>query len=95
MTKTITQENGTLTIIGNNHWIPIEYEMPVYEEEYGPQACFRYKGDIIFLSEFVITPDYLAEYDGIMNYSYFSGLLVKMGEDDNGETAVKVYRFYS
>lgn len=83
-----------LTIIGNNHLIPLEYKKPEWSKE--EELSFKYKGEIYFLSEFMRTENNgnLKEYDGYFSDSYFSGILIKLIEE-NTEYSVKVYRYYS
>lgn len=98
MQKTIEQENGTLTIIGNNHWIEIEYGIPEWEEGGELHPYVRYKGEKVYLDDFMpissYAPEYLQGYHGILNDSFFSGLLIILGEGEN-DGYVKAYTFYS
>lgn len=89
--KKIVTESGEMEIIGNNHWIEIFYELPdnVEDGEYLP--CFYYKGNRYFLSEFMDIHNRLQEFNGMLNFTYFSGILIKISE--TGE-AIKAYTFY-
>ena len=91
MKKTIPTKNGTITIRGNGRWIPIEYQQADWSEE--EVACFRYEKDYIFLDEFIATNPrgIFSEYDGILSFTYWSGLLIKYRDALN---AVQVYYFY-
>jgi len=56
---------------------------------------FFYKGELYSLSEFLIINDPqgdLKNYDGILNFTYFNGLLVKF---TGGGESIKVYYFYT
>jgi hypothetical protein len=100
--KTIERENGKIEIYGNNHWIELEYEVPEWNEETQDlEECFNYKGNKYFLSQFMNIhnkvhnpnpPEWMKEFDGYHNDSYFSGILIKLS--DTGE-AVKVYTYIS
>ena len=98
--KTITTTgNNALRIYGNNHWIDLAYEIPEWGTELQP--CFTYKGHLYFLDEFwnvhnsVHMPnaaDWLKEFDGMMNDSAWTGVLIKLGKGENDD-AVKAYTF--
>jgi len=101
--KVITSPNltGTLKIYGNNHLIPLDYQVPEWnkdkpEEDQDLESCFVYKGHTYFLSEFMRieknAPAWMQEYHGYMSDSYFSGIVVKL--DFAGES-VKVYTYIS
>jgi hypothetical protein len=81
-----------LTIIGNNHLIPLEYKKPEWSKE--EELSFKYKGEIYFLSEFmrIENNDKLKEYDGYFSDTFFSGIVIKFIEE---KESVKVYRYYS
>jgi len=89
----ITFEDGT-TVIGNRHWREIEYETPEWGDE--PEACFPYKGETYYLSEFmrvsVNAPAWMQSFDGYRNDSFFSGLLVRLHEYGD---AVQVFLYLS
>ena len=91
MKKIISYRNGKITIEGNETWIPIEYKQADWSDEEMP--CFEYEEDYIFLDEIAVTDPrgVFSEYDGILNFSYFSGILVKLSELGD---AVQVYYFY-
>ena len=91
MKKTIAAENGTVTIRSNSAWIPIEYKQADWSEE--EAACFRYEKDYIFLDEFIATNPrgIFSEYDGMLGFTYGSGLLIKLSAPRD---AVQVYYFY-
>lgn len=86
------------TIKGNHHWIDIEYEIPEWEDdkENGElEACFKYKGNTYFLSEFMRIEPYIKDfkgYDGYLNDTYFSGVVIRLNEEGD---AVQAYMFYS
>ena len=85
MKQIITTAAGKVTIIGNNHPILLseDYEAPE----------FYYKGNKYLLSDFVITDKkgVFKDYDGVLSDTAFSGLLVRLCDDNDH---VKVYRFY-
>lgn len=81
-----------ITIRSNGQWREIEYKEAEWSD--GEEiACFKYRGNYIFLDEIMRTePDgEFKGYDGIMSWSAFNGILVKLHE--SGE-AVQVYYFY-
>ena len=93
--KKIKQDNGTLTIWGSNRWIKIDYAQPEWSDDLEPY--FRYEGRRHYLSEILHTrfpnaPEWIKEFDGYTNDSFFSGILVKLSND--GE-AVKAFTFCS
>jgi hypothetical protein len=92
MKKTITTENGKITIRGNGRWIPIEYRRTDWSEE-EEIACFKYQKDYIFLEEIITTDLHgiFSEYDGILGFTYWSGLLIKLNPCHD---AVQVFYFY-
>lgn len=88
-----------LTIIGNHHWVPLEYGHPEWIEEPTPdniEPFFMYKGNQYWVSEFVITDNIseFKEFDGYMSDSFFSGILIKLSVDGI-EDCVKVYTYFS
>ena len=92
MKKTIPTENGTVTIRGNGRWVPIEYQQADWSD--GEEvACFKYQGDYIFLDEFIAAHPHgiFSEYDGMLGFTYWSGLLIRMSAAGD---AVQVYYFY-
>lgn len=92
MKKIIATENGKVTVRGNGAWIAIEYRQTDWSE--GEEvACFEYEGDYVFLDEFVVTDPrgIFSEYDGILGFSYGSGLLIKLNASGD---AVQVYYFH-
>lgn len=95
MKITIKQDNGTLTIIGNNHWREIEYELP--EDEKGECRPFvRYKGEKDYLDEYAVTEQvydtgWQRNYSGIKPNSFFSGRLIRFNKHCD---SVQVFRFY-
>ena len=79
-----------MKVITNHHWREIEYKIPEWnEEDEEPEfeACFEYKGDTYFLSEFIRLNGNLElgtlldEWEGIQHDTAFSGTLVKLHED--------------
>ena len=91
--KKIEQENGIVTIYGSGKWIKIDYAKPEWSEDQLP--FFRYENRRRYLDEITTTrfhnaPDWLKEFDGYANDSFFSGVAIKLSDD--GE-AVKAYMF--
>jgi len=95
-----------LKIFGNNHEIPTIYGYELTDEEkkefdYHTQdelectSFFRYKNNVYDLSQFSNInnfPELKDIADGIVNDTFFSGILVKYCDDME---FVKVYTFYS
>ena len=92
MKKIIATENGAITIRGNGRWIPIEYKQADWSDE--EEACFKYKKDYVFLDEVIATDPrgIFSEYDGIVTFDCWSGLLIKLNASRD---AVQVFYFYS
>ena len=93
MKKIIATKNGKVTIRGNGAWIPIEYKRADWSD--GEEvACFRYRGDDIFLDEVIATEPHgiFSEYDGALGLDYWSGLLIKL---NTFRDAVQVFYFYA
>ena len=92
MKKIIATKNGKVTIRGNGAWIPIEYRRADWSNG-GEVACFRYEKDYIFLDEFIATDPrgIFSEYDGMLGFIYWSGLLIKLNAYRD---AVQVFYFY-
>ena len=93
MKKTIAAENGKITVRGDNRWIPIEYRRADWSDE-EEVACFKYQKDYVFLDEIIATDPrgIFSEYDGILSFTYWSGLLIKLNAYRD---AVQVYYFYN
>ena len=93
MKKTIATENGKITIRGNGRWIPIEYRRADWSDE-EEVACFKYQKDYVFLDEAIVTDPrgIFSEYDGIVEFGYGCGLLIKLNPSGD---AVQVYYFYA
>jgi len=112
MHKTIKRDNGTLHIIGNGHVRDIleiwevesmGYEIPdwIDKDRYDDGYEFVvYKEELYCLSDIPrverYAPAWLQEYDGILNDSFFSGVLFKYAEipDSYGDMGIKVYWYY-
>ena len=92
MKKIIATKNGKVTITGNGAWIPIEYRRPDWSDE--EVACFKYQKDYVFLDEIIATDPHgiFNEYDGILGFTYWSGLLIKLNASRD---AVQVFYFYA
>ncbi len=93
MKKIIATKNGKVTIRGNGAWIPIEYKRADWSD--GEEvACFKYQGDYVFLDEIVATDPHgiFNEYDGMLGFTYGSGLLIKLNASRD---AVQVFYFYA
>ena len=97
--KEVVKDNGTITFYGSNRWIKLHYAKPEWSEYDEPY--FNYRGMRYYLSEFMVLdrsgnyPEYVKEFDGYVNDSYFSGVVIKYGEDDYGEEAVKAFTYIS
>jgi hypothetical protein len=116
--KVIEQENGKVSIYGNNHlhdmlyWSELttkeqkEFEW-ITEENQDYMEFFRYKGNTYCIDEFINIhnsvynpnpPDWMKEFDGYTNDSFFSGILVKYPKEEWGEIDqdhILVYTFIS
>ncbi len=86
-------------IVGNGHILSIEY---IKDEDGNEREGFVYRGNTYFLDDLLAVhntfwnpnpPEWMKPFDGYMSDSFFSGILVKYAEDDNG-IGVKVYTFY-
>jgi len=97
MRKEIKCDNGnTIVIIGNNHFVPLETKyLECHDDNDEGDTGFYYKGQWNSLSEFMRLDkgSIFGDYDGASGHSYWSGYLVKLCADRNGEQCVKVYRF--
>jgi hypothetical protein len=93
MKKIIATENGKITIRGNGRWIPIEYRRADWSDE-EEVACFKYQKDYVFLDEIIATDPHgiFNEYDGVLGFTYWSGLLIKLNAYRD---AVQVFYFYA
>ena len=93
MKKTIATENGKITVRGNGRWIPIEYRRADWSDE-EEVACFKYQKNYVFLDEIIATDPQgtFNEYDGILGFTYGSGLLIKLNPSSD---AVQVFYFYA
>jgi hypothetical protein len=93
MKKEIVQENGTITIIGNNQWKEIQYDYDEEDDLGDALPYFDYKGYKYYLNDILRTEHegIFKEYDGYMNESAFSGLLVKLNDSND---ALQVYRYF-
>jgi hypothetical protein len=91
--KIIATKNGKVTIRGNGAWIPIEYKRADWSDE-EEVACFKYQKDDIFLDEIIATDPHgiFNEYDGMLGFTYGSGLLIKLNAFRD---AVQVFYFYT
>lgn len=91
MKKIIATKNGKVTIRGNGAWIPIEYRRADWSDE--EVACFKYQKDYVFLDEIIATDPHgiVNEYDGMLGFTYWSGLLIKLNASHD---AVQVFYFY-
>jgi len=85
----------------------LNYGIPEWEDdkENGElEQYFEHNGEKYFLSEFMAVhnpvynpnpPDWMKPFDGYDADSFFSGHLVKLFEDENGEDCVKLYLYCS
>ena len=109
MRREIQTENSIspLVTVGNNHLILLEDEIPDWKESKGDdnledqietEPCFKFKGNTYFLSEFMRINkndpnNPFKSFDGYISESYFSGILIKLIDDDNDH--VKAYWYMS
>ena len=91
---------STLEIKGNNHAIEIDHNhIPDWnEEEQETSPSFMYKGYRYYLDEFMTTQNmgslFGEEYDGYLSETFFSGILVRLGDKD-GEFQDECLRAYN
>jgi hypothetical protein len=94
----IKKENDKITIYGSNREIKTFEKIPDWSNE--PETAFMYRNCIYFLSEFTNIhnkvwfpnpPKWMKEYDGILNDSAFSGVLIKVNVD---QETIKAYTFH-
>jgi len=92
--KTISQENGDIRIFGNGHSIPIDYKIPEWSEDKESEACFEYKGNTYFISEFMLIDkhSHFKGFDGYSGDSFFSGVLIKLVKNTFNEY-LKAYTY--
>ena len=99
--KEIKQDNGTITFYGGNRWIKTAYGRPdwIGKDDDDLEEYFMYRGRKYYLSEFMridrYAPEYMKEFDGYTNDSFFSGVVVKIGEHPDGDTGIKAFLFIS
>jgi len=88
-------------IIGNGH---IRYTEYIRDDDGEFIEVIRYRGEVYRLDDFMAVhnrfynpnpPDWLLPFDGYLNDSYFSGILIQYAGDDCGEIGYKVYTFIS
>ena len=83
--------SSELKVVTNGHYRELEYKVPEWSDE--EELCFNYKGNIYFLSEFLITTsNCFRGWDGYLSETFFSGILVNLSECGEG---VKVGYYYS
>ena len=90
--KRAEKENGTITFYGANRAANLEYNAD-YTDQYLTHYGRRY-----YLSEFMRIdkhmPDYMQEFDGYLNDSLFSGVVIKL-DNEEMDTRVKAFTFIS
>jgi len=97
--KEVKRENGTVTIYGSNRWKQLYYAIPEWrrgEQDQQDEPYFIHQNRRHYLSEFMAigkhSSDWMHEFDGYANDSFFSGLFIKM---DCEEDRVKVFLYIS
>ena len=102
MRKEFVNDNGTMTIIGNGHDIPLLDGCELTEKERNwwsdlinvdESTFFRYKGHCYFMGDFIQARrqfNEYGEYDGYMSDCFFSGILIKVSE---GYETIKAYTY--
>ena len=97
--KTIKDDDKTIVIWGSNRNIKIRYAVPDWQEDGELEQYFMYEGRRNYLSTFedlhniVHRPhvsDWLKEFHGIHHDSFFSGVLIKWGSE---EETVKAFTY--
>ena len=84
--KKIEQDNGTITFYGANRWAELHFETkpPEDDQDYPEiEQYFFHYGRKYYLGEFMHVvgagaPDYMKEFHGCANDSYFSGVVIKL-----------------
>lgn len=87
--KQITRDNGTITFYGG-HWRKLYWACPDWENDKdNPHQYFIHNGRRVYLDDFMridkTAPDYMQEFDGYSNDSFFSGLCVTLPKPDDGD----------
>jgi len=92
--RRIYKKVGEVTIYGSNRPIMLEWSVPEWNKhDPNPdvEACFRYQGNRIYLSEIMMVhnplfhpnpAEWMDEFDGYADDSFFSGILIKFGDKD-------------
>ena len=104
--KTIERDNGTITIYGPNRWQNLYWATPEWKDVKGDdehmEQYFVHRGRRCYLSEFMSVrkdaPDWMQEFDGYTNDSFFSGLVLKFAQGEDyydKEDKVKVFIYIS
>ena len=87
--KSINKDNGKIIFYGSNR------EQQLYWNADFTRQYFVHYGTRYYLDDFMRVeqnaPDYMQEFDGYTNDSYFSGVVVKWGEED----FIKAFTFIS
>lgn len=94
-------------VYGNNHNVPLVYwweltgkekkEFDYIDDPEDNFTGFRYKGNVYDMGDIMRVeshgPNWMKNFHGYTNDTFFSGILIKYNDEDNDY--IKVYTFYS
>ena len=92
---------NTLEIKGNNHTIEIDHDYIPDWREKEQETCpsFVYKKYRYYLDEFMRCDNNgpFEEYDGYLGETFFSGILVKLGDHEGNfqDECLRAYNYYN
>ena len=97
--KKVEQHNGSIDIYGSNRAIKLQWAVPEWSnnlEQYFVYGGLRYYlslfMDIQNKFHFPYPPEWIKEFDGYMNDTFFSGVVIKLNSEDD---SVKAFTFIS
>jgi len=99
--KTIRTENGDISIYGSNRPIILRLAIPEFNrkgsDENDMEQYFVFEGRRRYLSEFVVPSGYspLKDFDGILNDTFFSGIVIKLCTNQYGDNCVRAFLYTS
>lgn len=98
--KKIKRDNGTITFYHTGKYKKLYYATPERNKDKGwdIEPFFIHNNRRYYLSEFMsiagmYAPDFMQEFDGYLNDTFFSGYAIKL--DPEGEDRVKLFLFIS
>ena len=89
----LLKETNRCKIYGTNRKHKLHYAKPEWSKE--EQLYFNYKGYRCYLADFMtcLGVEEFGEFDGYSSDTFFSGLLIKLIQDDYGDDCVLVYYY--